>query len=798
MNSFYGKTGNQNWAQSFIYKAENRVREFANDLINLNEVINRRPFLLPSLLVLFTCFISFFTRSYIPSLLISVFVVGLCIYRVGSSPTSPLVLISRIVLALIFSLVFSYIGITMSSRMVPRQDLDATSFEAYVTNVSYELSGDTNVTVRLTEGNYAVVKYYGSDEGFSNISPGFRVLLNGKIKEPSKAGNPGEFDYRNYLRKKGILYIINCDSFEILGSSKPNLTSLLQKAFFNFRKNTLDSVNDDFDDSSKALVAAVCLGDKSLISNDVRRNFNISCCSHLLAVSGTHFSGFLVCLPIVLKAFKIKRKAAFFIHLLFCVAIGCLTGWGDSVTRACIMSVCVFAERDWLSAMSVSSFVMIMANPFAALSSGFQMSFCAVLGIKLYSAKMTSYLNRLRLGETVSKLISPSICASLGMLPFWTDISMRPDFLHLLLQIAGSFLASLVCTVFVPCMVLCMLFPFGSEFFSIPLLICIKLLDKLVVFGSFLSERESVPVHLSNISLMLISICVALFFLPSCFVKRCLFRISCLLLAISIGVNAVSLVNKPMARIIFADVGQGDCCLIITPERTCLIDGGTYDKGASTVSDLLDYYGIWQVDICVISHWDVDHAGGIAALSEKGRTKTILTSYVPSSDCIDKDVNEFIKSTGLTGNNLSDFLSQLELFTAGNIVKLSDTVYLEALYPDLPRGGGNEGSLLAMLHIGGEPVTKILFTGDLGSETESNLIKKGIDLDCDILKVAHHGSKYSSSAEFLESSSPAIAVISVGSGNFYGHPSPYTIERLNTYGCEILRTDLDGAVILEY
>ena len=98
---------------------------------------------------------------------------------------------------------------------------------------------------------------------------------------------------------------------------------------------------------------------------------------------------------------------------------------------------------------------------------------------------------------------------------------MRPDFLHLILQIAGSFLASLVCTVFVPCMVLCMLFPFGSEFFSIPLLICIKLLDKLVVFGSFLSERGSVPVHLSNISLMLFSICVALFFIDGLIVFSC-------------------------------------------------------------------------------------------------------------------------------------------------------------------------------------------------------------------------------------------------------------------------------------
>ena len=103
-----------------------------------------------------------------------------------------------------------------------------------------------------------------------------------------------------------------------------------------------------------------------------------------------------------------------------------------------------------------------------------------------------------------------------------------------------------------------------------------------------------------------------------------------------------------------------------------------------------------------------------------------------------------------------------------------------------------------MLDIEGKEETKILFTGDIGTSTESLLIGSDADIDCDILKVAHHGSKYSTSCEFIEACSPSVAVISVGEHNFYGHPAPETLERLETYGCEVFRTDREGAVVMVF
>ena len=129
---------------------------------------------------------------------------------------------------------------------------------------------------------------------------------------------------------------------------------------------------------------------------------------------------------------------------------------------------------------------------------------------------------------------------------------------------------------------------------------------------------------------------------------------------------------------------------------------------------------------------------------------------------------------------------------------LSESVYFDVLYPSLNLGGGNENSLVLKLHITGSEETTILFTGDIGMSTETELLESGSDPDCDILKVAHHGSKYSSSVEFIESCSPDAAVISVGAHNFYGHPAPDTLSRLNSYGCEVFRTDEEGAVVMEF
>lgn len=770
-----------------------RLCSYGSDARNLLGAVKKRPLVLPAFLMIACSFSCYYSSSFIPSVVLACIIISFCVHGMKHVSTNKPVFLS---VALMFCSVLVYIGLFIGSRLNASFD-SRDRYICTVTSASYNISGEMDLTVKLEGGALARANFLCNHESFY---PGDSLVIYGNLKKPSSAGNPGEFDYSKYLRKKGILYVISCERYEIVDKAgfPFSITGSVRSIFYELRRQSFDAVTSFFDDTDKSLAAAVCLGDKSLISSDVKRDFKMSCCSHLLAVSGTHFAGFMACIPMVLNVFKVKRKNAFIVQVLFCLLIGCLTGWSDSVTRAAIMSICLFADREWLSALSLASVIMISADPFCPLSSGFQMSFCAVIAIKVYSGKISEFLIKLHLGEKTASVISVPIAAVLGMIPFWSDISMRPDVEHLFIQIAGSFIAGAVCTFFIPCVLFCYLLPFWSRYLSMPLKLCLDLLLRLVNIGSSLSEMGGSPVHLNSYLLLIFGLTVFLFMLPPSVLRRLFLKPAVFVLAVAVGVNAFTLIRKPTCRVVFADVGQGDCCLIITPDKTCLIDAGTYDEGSTTVSDLLDYYGIYRVDICVMSHWDVDHAGGIAALCDQGKTNTILTSYVPLPDAYDKDVQEFLLSTSLSGSDNSCFLSQLQGIYEGDRVYLSESVYFEVLYPSSNLGGGNENSLVMKLHVLDSDETSILFTGDIGMSTEAEILEVGIDPDCDILKVAHHGSKYSSSMEFIEACSPDAAVISVGAHNFYGHPAPDTLDRLNSYGCEVFRTDEEGAVVMEF
>ena len=800
MKTIYGKT----YGIHILSAIKERLILCGKELMLLFGAFRKRPALLPSLLTVTCSYLCWLFESVWPAVVLILFVAFGCgrlilesrksLKSMGSEGmrlSRPSIIVTGVMLCL----VLVFIGITISSRM-NASVVESDCYNCTVTSVSYDLSGSCGMIVRLEGGAYVKANFYN---GYPDADPGDALLLYGKLREPDNAGNPGEFDYREYLKTKGIRYVINAERYEFVSKAgfPLNVSAFLQRFFYSLRKDSIDSVSASFDESYRALAAALCVGDKSLVSDEVKRDFKMSCCSHLLAVSGTHFSGFLAGLPLILNALKIKRRKAFVIYAVFAVLIGFLTGWGDSVTRAAFVSICFFAGRDWLSALSVASIVMTVADPFSPLSTGFQMSFCACIAIKVFNDKISDFLmKKLHFGEKAAGLISPCLAAGMGMIPFWSDISMRPDLEHILIQLTGSFAAQTACTFFIPCVFLCRLFPFWAQFLSMPFLLCLKLLMRIVSFGSLISERGGAPIHLGNALLLVAFIVLFLFMLPPCFLKRVFLKVFALVIAFLIGTEVCAYINRPDCTVVFADVGQGDCCLIMTSEYSCLIDAGTYEEGASTVSNLLDYYGIWQVDYCIMSHWDVDHAGGIAALWESGRTKSILTAFVPAEGSNDKDVLEFFKSLGYSASEAQLFIASLELVTAGDRIDLSGNVYLDVLYPLTAGSGGNEDSIVAMLHILGDEDTAVLFTGDIGFSTEEILICSGIDLNCDILKVAHHGSKYSTSDIFIEACSPELAVISVGRNNFYGHPTPETLERLESYGCGVFRTDEEGAVIV--
>ena len=751
------------------------------------ERFEKRPLLIPSAILFLDCCLTFLTGSLIPLFvtLAVLLVVGIYFVRKRNhSSLLGLVLCSCLV-------VFCSVRIQTALKAEMPADVDGI-YTGTLLSCERKLSGSEKITARIN--GVLVELRFGKDLDVPETVVGAEFKATGKVREPDSAGNPGEFDYKEYLKGKGILYQFRADSFSYtkLPSGLSMFLSSFSELCFNIRKGMFERFTYGRSAEEKALFAAVCLGDSSLADDEVIRNFRLSGCSHLLAVSGTHFAGFLAVLPYLLAIMCPERKKGSLIYAFFAFLIACITGWSESVTRAAVMSSCAFTERDSVSAMSAAAMVMLVADPFCSCRTGFLLSFSACIAIKLLAGRINGLMPLKNASVGLSKAVSVQFAAMLGIMPFSGLIQSRFGIAQFISQFVGSFLAKGACILFVPGAVLSCLLPQDAGYIvSAPSSAFLECLGKTVGAGGEASLKMAAGRPVEPLYLFGFWLFVFLLLMPRFSIRTLLLKASCALLAVCGGLVIAGFIRPVNAEIVFADVGQGDCFLIMSGGRTCLIDGGTYEEGASAVSDLLDYYGIAEVDAAFMTHWDQDHAGGLAALHKKGRIRRIYTGFTGD----DGDTEAFEKSVSLRGCDPVSFRRDIEKTEAGDVFELSENIRLEVLYPSECTTGGNPGSLVILMDCCGK---RFLFTGDVGLEEEKLMVSENVVPDVDVLKVSHHGSRYASGSEFLEMAKPELSVISAGKYNLYGHPSPKTLERLEMAGSKVLRIDKDGAVIFRF
>lgn len=250
-------------------------------------------------------------------------------------------------------------------------------------------------------------------------------------------------------------------------------------------------------------------------------------------------------------------------------------------------------------------------------------------------------------------------------------------------------------------------------------------------------------------------------------------------------------VGDGVIRAEFIDVGQGDSSLIrASSGENILIDGG--DKGSGEV--LEKYFAnnsVQSLDAVIVSHYHADHAEGIYEIIGE---IPIGTLYMPDVDYRPGLHDSLVKKADKNGVTI-------KYIKAGDKIVLDDNTIFDVLFPDesLYVNGKtkenvnvNNDSLLIKVSFGN---SDFLFTGDLEADAEKTLTDYA-RLDCEVLKVGHHGSKTSTSEEFLNAVSPEYAVICLGKNNRYHHPHGQTMDRLESAGIEIYRTDLNGDIII--
>ncbi len=230
----------------------------------------------------------------------------------------------------------------------------------------------------------------------------------------------------------------------------------------------------------------------------------------------------------------------------------------------------------------------------------------------------------------------------------------------------------------------------------------------------------------------------------------------------------------------YIDIGQGDATLIKCGEHAMLIDAGENDKGTE-VQDYLESQNVKKLDYLISTHPDSDHEGGVDVIIYKFDCDKIIMPDYKKTTKTHRDVIAAMESKNysvtepIVGHQYSFGEAEFTIIAPNDTYKSS-----------------NNSSVGIILKHGDN---KFLFTGDAEEEAESDIVDNGIDIDCDIYQVGHHGSRSSSSEKFLNAASPAYAVISCGEGNDYGHPHAATMNEFRMRGIKVFRTDLQGTIV---
>ena len=628
---------------------------------------------------------------------------------------------------------------------------------------------------------------------------GDEVELTGKFERPNSARNYKGFDYKQYLKSKGIYGTVDLKNYKIVAEDKIDRFSKLINLVQNSMKNNINAI---LDKEESALCIGILVGDREKISEETEDNFKKSNLTHMLAVSGSHITYIITALAVLLgRTSKKLTKIITIVILLFFMA---LTGFTSSVIRACIMGILVLLasmlhrKSDTINNLGISSFIILVCNPYAIADVGFLLSYGGTIGIVLLGNRIT---NRLYKGENkIIKYIiisfSITLSANLIIIPIMAYNFSTVSFTFWISNILAGPVMEIVTIFGFIVYFISIVFPLLAEFLGIFLSYLLDVLLKIAEISSSIPGSSiyiKTPYVIECVIYYLIIYVIYNLDKVKVIIKGnkqiiCLFTIV-IIVFVSIGVN---IIQKPL-KIYFVDVGQGDCTLIQTPtNKNILIDGGgsefgNFDVGESILLPYLLDRRVTTIDYMLISHADSDHISGLFAIIENLNVKNIIISKQGENSENLKILNQLVKEKKV----------KVTIVEQGDCIQIDKYSYFEILFPDdelIKDNVLNNNSIVAKFHYEN---FSMLFTGDIEEIAEKRLCKMYVGtnkLNATILKVAHHGSKTSSTEEFLELVNPKIAFIGVGANNNFGHPNDEVIERLKQYTNLIYRTDECGEI----
>ncbi len=663
------------------------------------------------------------------------------------------ILLCKYMYYIIFLLAILYTFIFINSERKSIIDINTHEFYGVITKI---IKKDNSLRLYLKNKETIIANYYIKDKKV-NLHLGDSIKVEGDFKIPNRNTTKYLFNYREYLKRQGIYYSMKVNSYKILKKNYNIFYLLKERLIKRFSNNPY--------------LYTFILGDKSYLNDKVKRSYQENGISHLFAISGMHITLLVQLIDKLLGRFIKNKKKVFIITIFILLLYWLFVGNTTSMFRGILFYILFTINKEYyfyvggeelcILILSISLFV----NPYNCFDVGF-----------LYSYVISYFL--LLLGDMIQdknyfkSLLKASLLSFLVGLPIslysFQQINIGSIFYNL-------FFVPFVSVIIFPFSLVVLLFPFLNNIFLVLISVLenVSLLLNKIYFGKIVFMRLPFIVYIIYFVLLL------LFGISKKKVFLCLFFF-CLLIHFLIPYFDQS------DYIEMIDVGQGDSFLIHSNGKSMLIDTGgimSYDGKSKTsvfyqtTYPLLKSLGIRKLDYLVLTHGDYDHLGDSLNLLDKIKVDKVF-------------VNE----------GKFNYLERAVIKRHGNVEVCREGTYFElgdfkmySINHDL----GDENSSSIVLYVEYSKY-KMLFMGDANFNSEEYILNNYDLVDVDILKLGHHGSKYSSSEGFLDEVNPKIALVSAGKNNKFKHPNRETLLRLKKYYTKIYRTDRDGSVTLRF
>lgn len=626
------------------------------------------------------------------------------------------------------------------------------TFEGHILSIK---KYDTKTTLIIKEKNKTekiLVNYY---EKIDKINLGDKVKIKGTLKLPSKNTVPNLFNYRTYLNNNNIYYILTASEITKIKNNTKILThykNKLQK-YINRKK-------------AHTYLNIFILSNKNDLDKEVLNSYQVNGLSHLFSISGMHITLLLGTILKLLDKVSYNKYYKYILLIIILIIYMYLTDFTPSILRSGIMFILLTLNKLFNFKIKTKNIIMltfiiiVLINPYYIYNLGFQLSYLISFYLIIFAHIINKHKNYFK------KLFITSLISFLVSFPIIISNYYQVNLLSIIINL-----------LFVPII----------SYIVLPLAFITLILptDSLLILT--MDILEGISLSLTNINYLLLELpkpSIYLIIIYYAIITLLLINKKCFIpLLTTIFIHKISINFNPNMEILFLDVSQGDSILLHYPHNkyNILIDTGgnyNYEICKNIIIPYLKSKGINKIDYLILTHGDYDHMGESINLIENFKVEKVIFNCGPYND-LEKELIKDLEKKKITYYSCIKELN----------IDDNKLYFLQTKEYD----NENDNSNVIYTELSGY---KFMFMGDASSiTTEKEILNKYNLPDIDVLKVGHHGSRTSSSKDFINEINPKYSIISVGKNNRYGHPNKEVLNNLEN--SKIYRTDQDGSIMFK-